>query len=390
MRPFSVICDLKMEHKAELAPSFCLRMHAGYRCRHSGACCTAGWAIPVEGPVYERLKVHFAGRHGPLFATGGPLPEGAAGVLDTERDGACVFFEANRGNLCAVHRELGADWLPDACRQFPRVVLQDARGTLLSLSHFCPTAAALLHSIGPPAFEIVPAPTTIALDGNVEGLDAREALAPLLRPGMLTDHDGYDAWERRAIGVLGRGNCTADQSLAVLETATLAVQSWRPGGSSLRETVNREFDVASAGKPDKNLDASGSSPERLDEWRVRLALSSIPPGLPCPPLIDRWRDEWASVSTWWAEFDGAVRGYLAARLFGNWIAYHGQGLHAIVEYLQVALAVVKMEAARHHVRESPSTPWQTVTEALRSADLLLVHLSDTRALSSQLGRSQLR
>jgi hypothetical protein len=103
------------------------------------------------------------------------------------------------------------------------------------------------------------------------------------------------------------------------------------------------------------------------------------------------------------EIDGAVRGYLAARLFGNWVAYYGQGLHAIVEYLRVALAlvkmnyvkmeiveaeVVKMEAARDHARESPSSPWQTAKEAIRSADLLLVHLSDPKTLSSLLGQSR--
>ena len=99
----------------------------------------------------------------------------------------------------------------------------------------------------------------------------------------------------------------------------------------------------------------------------------------------------------------AVRGYLAARLFGNWVAYYGQGLHAIVEYLKVALALVKMkfvemeivktevvkvEAARHHARESPSSPWQTAKKALRSADLLLVHLSDPKTLASLLGESR--
>lgn len=377
-----------MKHKAGLGPTSCLKMHAGYLCRHAGACCTAGWAIPVEGAVYERLTVHFAGRSGPLFATGGPLPEGAAGVLET-RDGACVLFERDRGNLCAVHRELGADCLPVACRQFPRVVLQDARGTLISLSHFCPTAAAMLRSIGPPAFDIVPAPATIALGGDVEGLDAREALPPLLRSGMLTDHDGYDAWERAAIGMLARGDRTAAQALAFVEAATLAVQSWRPGGISLREAVTREFDVAPGEKPDEDLDA----PDPLDERRVRLVMDSIPRGLPRPPLVDRWQDEWRTVSGWWGEADGAVRAYLAARLFGNWVAYYGQGLHAIVEYLRVALALVKMEAvrleaARRGARELPSSPWQIVHEALRNADLLLVHLSDMRALSRRLGGSR--
>jgi hypothetical protein len=360
-----------------------LKVHSAYLCQHAGVCCTAGWAIPVERPVYERLRVHFGREGGPrnLFAKGGPLPGGAAAVLGVQQSGACVFFEADRGNLCAVHRELGAEWLPAACRQFPRVVLHDVRGTLISLSHFCPTAAGLLQSLlrspRAPAFEIVHAPGTIALDGEVEGLDARDALPPLLRPGMLTDHEGYDAWERRAIGVLAREDLTAEQALGLLGTATRAVQSWRPGEVSLCETVEREFDVASAVKPDKDLDGNAA--------RVRLALSSVPEGLPCPPLVDGFEAGWQGVSVWWGEFDGAVRGYLAARLFGNWVAYYGQGLHAIVEYLQVALAVVKMEAVRHHAREASSSPWQTVTEAIRSADLLLVHLSDARALSRRLG-----
>ena len=78
-----------------------------------------------------------------------------------------------------------------------------------------------------------------------------------------------------------------------------------------------------------------------------------------------------------------LRAYLAARLFGNWVAYYGQGLHAIVEYLQVALAVVRMEAV-NAAAQTPSSPWQTVTAAIRNADLLLVHLSDPRRLARQL------
>ena len=97
------------------------------------------------------------------------------------------------------------------------------------------------------------------------------------------------------------------------------------------------------------------------------------------------RDSSAVVDDWPGEFDGVVRAYLAARLFGNWVAYYGQGLHAIVEYLQVALAVVKMEAFRQHASAAPSSPWQTVNEAIRNADLLLVHLADAKSLSRRLG-----
>ena len=209
-----------MEHALVPRHAFCLNLHAGYLCRHAGACCTAGWAIPVDEPVYQQLKVHFGGRPDRLFATDGPLPDGAAAVVGVQQDGACVFFEPDRGNLCAVHRKLGPGLLPEACRQFPRVVLHDARGTFVSLSHFCPTAADLLRFPGAPAFEIVEAPRTLTLEGEVEGLDARDALPPLLRPGMLTDHEGYDAWERRAIDLLARADLTAAQALGILETVT--------------------------------------------------------------------------------------------------------------------------------------------------------------------------
>lgn len=381
-----------MEHKSGAGRAFCLRLHADYVCQHAGACCTAGWAIPLEKQAYENVRLHFGGQERLLFAAGGPLPEGAAAVLAVQPSGACVFFEPGRGNLCAVHRELGAASLPAACRHFPRIVLTDARGTFISLSHFCPTAAGLLRSPGAAAFEVVQAPGPLALESNVaddgpedlEGLDARDSLPPLLCPGMLTDLDGYDAWERAAIALLSRHDLTAGGALAILSSATRAVQSWRPGRGSLREAVAREFEIASTRKPDKNLDASGR-----DELRVRLACSSVPSGLACPSPVEDWLARWRSGPACWGDVDDVVRGYLAARLYGNWIAYYGQGLHAIVEYLHVALAVLKMEAVRHHAHESASPPWQTVKEAVRSTDLLLLHLADTRALARLLDQNPL-
>jgi Fe-S-cluster containining protein len=382
-----------MEHESGSTKTLCLRLHADYLCQHAGACCTAGWAIPIEKRAYEQVRVHFGGEDRPrLFADGGPLPEGATAVLGLQPSGVCVFLEPDRGNLCAVHRELGVASLPSACRHFPRVVLHDARGTFISLSHFCPTAAGLLRSPNAASFEVVRAPGPLALESDItddgftglEGLDARDALPPLLRPGLLTDLEGYDAWERAALVLLSRNDFTAGDALAILTIATRAVQSWRPGRGSLRATVEREFEIASIAKPDQNLDASGR-----DEQRVRLALSSVPVGLGRRSPVEGWLSRWRRRSARWGDVDDAVRGYLAARLFGNWIAYYGQGLHTIVEYLHVALAVLKMEAVRHHAHESASPPWPTVTGAVRSADLLLVHLADTRMLARQLDANPL-
>ena len=50
----------------------------------------------------------------------------------------------------------------------------------------------------PPASMSSQAPPGLALDGALEGLDATAVLPPLLRPNLLTDLEGYGAWERRA------------------------------------------------------------------------------------------------------------------------------------------------------------------------------------------------
>jgi hypothetical protein len=47
---------------------YSLSIHADYRCRHSGACCTADWDVPVELPLYKTLDDALAA--GRVAATG--------------------------------------------------------------------------------------------------------------------------------------------------------------------------------------------------------------------------------------------------------------------------------------------------------------------------------
>jgi hypothetical protein len=360
----------EMEHSSE---SFCLNLHGDYLCHHTGACCTAGWNIAIEPLVYSKVTAHFGGRfRGESLVQEDASLSPALRILNVRSDDACVFFERDRGRLCAVHRELGADTLPSACRHFPRVVLQDPRGTMIALSHFCPTAAALLQS--PLAPSIVSAPAALSLDGTAEGLDARRALPPLLHPGMLTDHDGYAAWERRSIDVFAREELTPGEALATIEGVTRMVIGWRPGDGLFRDSVERAFDRGDVRRESEDPDA--------DERRAAFALASVPAGLKRADAFTGFRNAWPEVSRTMAPFDRTVSAYLAARLFGNWMAYHGTGLLAIVEYLRICLSVLKIEAARHSACCPVSTSWQTVIEpAIRSADLLLVHLSDTKSLA---------
>src|SRR5215471_5593874 len=168
---------------------WCLNIHAPYRCRHAGACCRSAWVIPFEDGTIAARDAH----------------------------GACTFLDGPTG-LCSIHRDGGVQALPVTCRMFPRVVLQDRRGTFISLSHFCPTAASLLFE-ATGEVSIVDAPPALAGIGELDGLDAREEWPPLLRPGVLMDLESYGAWERRAVTALTSGDAAPADALAALAHA---------------------------------------------------------------------------------------------------------------------------------------------------------------------------
>src|SRR4030095_12978753 len=93
-----------------VVPVFALAFHADYRCRNSGACCTANWDVPVELPIYKSLSE--AVSNGTLrgadasaglypFIVDSDLPEGAAAMLERDDDGRCVFY-AGESKRCIV------------------------------------------------------------------------------------------------------------------------------------------------------------------------------------------------------------------------------------------------------------------------------------------------
>jgi Fe-S-cluster containining protein len=293
--------------------AMCLSFHAAYRCRQSGACCRAGWTIPFDTEERQSIQT--------LRLAAGSLTTSAGNVTVAARhpDGTCTFFE-KESHHCAIHDAGGHAALPVSCRMFPRVVLQDGRGTFISLSHFCPTAAALLFeesgSSWPPV-GIVDAPPALVDVGPLDGLDARDVWPPLLRSGVMMDLASYGAWERLGIELLTRDGIAPGTSLDALVSTTGRITPWSPGG-----------------------------PEPL-EHVVRDAFGMLP-----PPATVTLRVE-----------DRAVKRWLAARLFGNWIAYQGDGLHAILSYLQDCLATFTIELARDG----------SALDAIRRSDLVIVH-----------------
>jgi hypothetical protein len=85
---------------------------------------------------------------------------------------------------------------------------------------------------------------------------------------------------------------------------------------------------------------------------------------------------------------GAVRRWLAARAFASWLALQGEGLRTTVMGLRLALAVLTAELHRGSAGAERGVDQAVLLEALRRADLLLVHLADPAALARRLSRAE--
>jgi hypothetical protein len=224
-----------------------------------------------------------------------------------------------------------------------------------------------------PALETVDAGPPLMIDEPIEGLDARDALPPLLRPDVLCDPDGYDAWERASIATLDRPDLTWQAAVAWIASATDRARAWRPGHATLAACVTRAF------AEDPQPVAQALSDEQL----IRLVWRS---GDDCLPLEGRalaaFEDLWLrQAADGFAQFDRPMKNFLAARLFGTWIAYQGRGLRSIVNWMRAAGALV-----RHHFLIRVLDSGRPVTtndflEAIRMTDLVLLHAIDTQAFA---------
>lgn len=301
----------------------CLSFHAAYQCRRSGACCSAGWTIPFDA---AELRVVTA-----LNPAPGSVRRTATGATAVMTGGRCSFLmhDADGRHACGIHRAGGHAALPLTCRMFPRIVLHDPRGTFITLSHFCPTAAALLFEAADDV-TIVEAPPSLAGSAPLDGLDARDVWPPLLRPGVMMDLDSYDLWERFAVAILTHDGVPARVALDALDRETAAITAWTPGS------------------------------ERTLEQTIRDAIVRLP--VPSAPL---------------SSVECGIKRWLAARAFGTWIAYQGDGLRTIVRYLHSCLNAFEVELARDN----------QPLEAIRRADQLIVHESSSQQLATLLNVS---
>ena len=333
-----------------MRPVRALAFHAKYACRHTGACCSSGWPIPVEADGVRIIETAArAGRMGDahrltLLVRPAGAPAATPALLPTVND-TCAFRHDDPDAHCAVHRALGHDALPLACRQFPRITVHDPRGISVTLSHYCPTAA---HLIGYDRFDgyggydrygtrILVNPPGFPGSAEYVGLDAREALPPLLRPDLLMDWESWWRIEELAVEtLLGRGN-SADEALALVRGAVHRLDQWRPDtGVHLQDEVDRAFERSQPSPPARTVDDLVTSAM----GRVPAAFSS--------------RARWDSTVR---TSDNVTRKFLAAHAFANWRVHERDGgLAAWLRSVETAHAFLSAGAG------------------VRQADLVLRHL----------------
>jgi Fe-S-cluster containining protein len=404
-----------------------LSIHAGYRCGHSGACCSSGWPIPVEPAAEDGLRgalasgrLGLAGADAAFRAVAG-LPHGARVVLGQDVAGRCVFLEPEgERRLCAVHRRLGEGALPAACRHFPRVATLTPLGVSVTLSHYCPTAASLLFAAG--GLAIVESPPAFPSSWPWEGLDAGDALPPLLRPGVLMDWPSLERWERFTVRVLAEDGVAPESALDVLAAAAEAARGWtasdgafgvafdralgkvetafvealRDGGPAFAEAFRSGREALDGAF--RNGDEDARDPARRGSragggsraWRAwRLVADCVPhrDRLPPEPVADDAADG-LRVAPAWPSLALPVRRWLAAKAFASWLVLQGEGLRTSVLGLRVALGVLRAEAVRGCAEAGRPLDADLLKEAIRRADLLLVHLADPEAVARRLSRCE--
>ncbi|MGE0815907.1 MAG: hypothetical protein AB7O93_21395 [Vicinamibacterales bacterium] len=311
-------------------------------------------------------------------------PDGVAGTF-RHVEGACVFHvpALGGGHRCAVHACLGHEALPASCQHFPRVCLVDDRGVRVSLSHACPTAAALLVDYDEPV-TLVPGPPAVPDVAVPEGLDARGTLPPRLSERVLCDLDGLSAWEAHVVDTLAGPAAvpgTPEDVLARLRADAEHLRAWRPAGDTLDAAVRalREADRPSPPAA-RGTEADGVRRRLFDTARATCRAPWTWPAAP-PDLADadaRW------VEPAWADAADPIRRYLAARAFGAWQTYQADATRGLAGWLDLALAVVRVECARAAAEAGRRLDRAALVTAVGAADRLLLHYADGAALAGAL------
>ena len=320
-------------------------------------------------------------------------PDGVAGTF-RQVDGGCIFHvpalpttvAATRTRDCAVHATLGHQALPASCQHFPRVCLIDGRGVRVSLSHYCPTAAAMIVD-GDGPVTIVAGPPAVAGRAVPEGLDVRDGLPPRLTDRVLADLDGITAWEAHVVATLAgiAPASTPERGLATLGADAAGLAAWSPAASGSLADAVADLGARRSTTDLARAEAVLANALTWPPWFELAARTCRAPWLAAEPPDGLADLDARYVVPSWEGHAPAVRRYLAARAFGSWIAYQADVAATIARWLTLCHAVLRVECARSCGAVGRRLDRGLLVEAIRRSDLLLVHYADSLAMAKTLG-----
>jgi hypothetical protein len=118
-------------------------------------------------------------------------------------------------------------------------------------------------------------------------------------------------------------------------------------------------------------------------------MAAVPDDLRPPPDEHGLEEAFTRfVAPVWSTWSAPLRRYLAAKAFASWTAYQGRGLLSIVRGLQVALALVRVEAARECRNAAGPLDRERLLAAIRQADFILNHLAVGEDLASEWSKAE--
>ena len=352
--------------------TYWLSTHVGYACRHSGACCTSRWPIPIERDRTAGVQGAIdAGRLSPAvtpwFQPDPTAPGEVAGILSQQPGGACVF----RGpSGCAIHGTR-----PRSCEHFPYVCVIDARGIHVTLSHYCPTAAEMLFHPGVP--EVVDGPPIFA-DGRMpEGLDARESLPPTRMAAGDADADSGAA----DCADTGAADCADYADTGAADCADHSRNGSRQPHALAASHAPRLMDWDEVTRWEQAAVRAVAAVTRVpappDLALFEHARAAVPPPLTWPAAPERLDAVWAEgVAPSWPEWSTVIGRYLASKVHASWAMFLASGPADVVRGVDIARAVLQVEATRQCTHAARALDKALLREALRQSDLLLIHHAD--------------
>ncbi|NJK88576.1 MAG: hypothetical protein HC923_03695 [Myxococcales bacterium] len=369
----------------------CLTLHADYVCGRSGVCCSTEWRISV-GPE-DMVRVEGALQDGRLPEAelrGKALDEifrpdvrhPGLRIVDVS-SGGCHF---HGGSSCRIHDTAGEAALPDVCRIFPRLAVQHPRGTSVTLSHFCPTAAELLFREDKSDKDLLAVQRpgrSFSGKRELRGLDAREHLPPLLSPNRPMSWTAFEKWQSMALMHVASATRGPEAALSSLCDHTEELRR----AASIDDALRRMKDRLASPEPVKVPKELGTF-LRVFAWITELlerrtqkssfTRTSLEPFVrryyDSPGGPTRMRDDAVAAQDSLQRLSSPLRRYVAARLFASYHSYQGHGLRTSLLAVTLAHALVRtIFASDLRARGAEVPDRELLKTAFRVTDCLFLH-----------------